>query len=182
VILFKRLIELYYRGSIQDYKNLTSTDFLTLNYFNQNVYGGRLDFGFASFGAEYDDYRSNIIPYKRYRYYVDLNLSFKSKLLISINGSILDYKLIDDDVNQIYSNINGKITYNINQRIRIDLDGGYLSQKGQNIDLKLLTSKLEISTSFRQLFIRGGIEMYNRHYLNSDFLYAGTFVELVRKF
>jgi hypothetical protein len=182
IILFKRLIELYYRGSVQNYRKLNSTDFLTLNYFNQNIYGGRIDIGFAGFGAEYDDYRSNIIPYKRYRYFIDLNWSFKSKLLVSINGNYLDYKLIDDNVNQKYSNVNGKISYSINQKTRIDLDAGYLSQKGQNIDLELLTSKIEISTSFRQLFLRGGFEMYKRHYLKSDFLFAGTFIEITRKF
>lgn len=182
ILLFEKLIELYYRGSNQDYRNLSETEFLTLNYYNQNVYGSRIDVGFAGIGAEYDDYKSNIIPYKRYRYYIDLNWSFRSKLLISVNGSLLDYKLIDDDVNQKYSNINSKITYNINYKTKIDLDAGYLSQRGQNIDLDLLTSKLEISYSFRQLFLRGGFEMYIRHYLQSDFLFAGTFIEIVRKF
>jgi hypothetical protein len=182
LLLFKKLIELYYRGSIQDYRKLEETDFLTLNYFNQNIYGGRIDIGFAGFGAEYDVYNSNIIPYKRIRYYIDLNWSIRSRLLFSLNGNILDYKLIDDDVNQKHSNINGKITYNINRKTKIDLDAGYLSQKGHNIDLDLITSKLEISTSFRQLYLKGGLEMYKRKYLNSSFTFTGTFVELVRKF
>jgi hypothetical protein len=182
ILLFKRLIELYYRNSVQDYSKLTETDFLTLNYYNQNVYGGRIDVGFAGFGVEYDEYNSNIIPYRRYRYFIDLNWSFRSKLLLAVNGNILDYKLIDDDVNQMHSNINGKLTYIINQKTKIDLDAGYLSQKGRNIDLEMITSKLEISTSFRQLFFKGGFEMYRRHYLKSDFTFAGTFVEIVRKF
>jgi hypothetical protein len=182
ILLFKKLIELYYRGSFQEYRNLTETDFLTLNYYNQNVYGCRVDFGFASFGVEYDNYNSNIIPYKRYRYYVDLNWSFRSKLLVSFNGNILDYKLIDDDVNQQHSNITGKIAYNLNYKTKIDLEAGYLSQKGRNIDLDLLTSKLEVSTSFRQLYLKGGLEMYRRHYLKSNFAFVGTFVEIIRKF
>jgi hypothetical protein len=182
ILLFKRLFEIYYRGSFQTYHNLVNADYLTLDYYNQNVYGSRLDFGFASIGAEYDNYNSNIIPYKRFRYYLDLNLSIKSKLLISVNGNILDYRLIGDDVNQLFANITGKVTYSFNFKTRLDCEAGYLSQQGKNIDLKLFTSKLEISTAFRQLHLGAGVEMYNRQYLNSDFSFLGTFIELVRKF
>lgn len=182
ILLFNKLIELYYRVSVQDYRKLSETDFLTLNYYNQNIYGGRLDVGFAGIGVEYDNYNSNIIPYIRYRYYIDLNWSLRSRLLVSLNGNILDYKVIDNEVNQLHTNINGKITYNFTHKTKIDFDAGYLSQKGRNIDLDMITSKLEVSTAFRQLYLKGGLEMYRRHYLESDFLFAGTFVEIVRKF
>jgi hypothetical protein len=180
--LFKKLIEIYYRASIQDYRNLKETGFLTMDYYRQNVYGGRVDVGFAGLGVEYDNYNSSIIPYIRYRYYVDLNWSFRSKLLVSVNGNLMDYKVLGSDVNQQHSNITGKIAYNISYKTRINLEAGYLSQIGRNIDLKLFTSKLEISSSFRQLHFKGGVEMYSRHYLKSDFSFLGTFVEIVRKF
>jgi len=182
ILLFGKLIELYYTYSEQDYNELVQTDYLTLNYFDQHIAGFRLDLGVAGAGIEYDEYNSNIIPYKRYRYFVDLNLAIRSKLLFALNGNLIDYKLIDDDVNQIHANINGKISYLFSHRTRLDFDAGYLRQRGKNIDLDLITSKLELSTSFRQLFIKGGFEMYRRHYLSSDFDFAGTFIELVRKF
>jgi len=182
ILLFGKLIEIYYSYSVQDYNKLTETEFLTLNYYNQNVLGGRIDLGVAGAGIEYDTYNSNIIPYKRYRYFIDLNLTIHPKLLFALNGNLMDYKLIDDEVNQIHANITGKVSYLISHKTRIDFDAGYLRQRGKNIDLDLITSKLELSTSFRQLFLKGGFEMYNRHYLESDFLYAGTFIELVRKF
>ena len=182
LLLFKKLFEVYYRGSSQDYRNLSATDFLTLNYYDQNIYGGRFDFGFAGLGAEYDSYNSNIIPYRRYRYYVDVNFSLRSRLLFSLNGNILDYRLLDDDVNQQHSNINGRITFIITGKTKMNLQGGYLSQVGKNIDLDLITARLEILTSLRQLYLRGGLEAYKRHYLKSDFTFTGTFIELVRKF
>jgi hypothetical protein len=182
ILLFGKLIELYYTYSVQDYNDLVQTDYLTLNYFNQNIAGIRIDLGVAGAGVEYDEYNSNVIPYKRYRYFIDLNLAFRDKLLVALNGNLIDYKLIDDDVNQIHANINGKISYLFSHRTRLDFDAGYLRQRGKNIDLDLISSKLEISTSFRQLYLKGGLEMYRRHYLNSDFDFAGTFIELVRKF
>lgn len=182
ILLFKKLIELYYRNSSQDYRDLKETNFLTLNYFDQNISGGRIDVGFAGLGVEYDIYNSNIIPYKRFRYYIDLNWTLRSKLLFSLNGNILDYKLIGEDVNQQHSNITGKIAYKLSHKTKIDLEAGYLSQKGRNIDLDLLTSKLQVSTSFRQLHMKSGLEMYKREYLESSFAFIGTFIELIRKF
>jgi hypothetical protein len=173
---------MYYRGSVQDYHNLIETGFLTLNYFNQNIYGIRFDIGFAGFGAEYDNYQSNIIPYIRYRYFIDLNKSFRSKFLISVNGNFMDYKIIADDVNQQHINVTGKLAYNFTFRTKAEIEAGYLRQRGKNIDLDLFTSRLSISTSFRQLFLNSGIDMYSRKYLNSDFTFFGTFIELVRKF
>ena len=180
--LFDNLIEIYYRSAIQDYHNLQETDFITLSYFNQNIVGGRIDLGFAGFGAEYDSYKSNIIPYNRLRYFVDLNWSPHSKILIGLNGNLLDYRMIDDSADQRYTNITGKIAYKITSRTRIDLDGAYLSQAGSNIDLRLITSKLWISTLYRQLLLKGGLEMYKRHYLKSDFFTSGIYMEIVRKF
>jgi hypothetical protein len=182
ILLFKKLIELYYRGAIQNYSKLTETDFLTLNYYDQNIFGARIDIGFAGFGIEYDNYNSNIIPYKRYRYFIDLNWSFRSKLLVSVNGNIMDYKIIDDDVNQQHSNISGKITYSFTHKTRLDIEAGYLSQNGRNIDLEMLNSKIQISTSFRQLFVSSGFESYTKNYRNSNFAFTGLFIQIIRKF
>ena len=182
ILLFNNLLELYYRGSNQDYHNLTETDYMTLNYYNQKIVGGRIDLGFGGFGAEYDSYESNIIPYRRVRYFVDLNWSPGSVLLIGLNGNIMNYKLIDDDVNQQHANITFKMAYKISTRTRLDFEAGYLGQKGRNIDLELLTSKLGISGTFRQLLLKGGVEMYRRHYLKSTINFTGTYIEIIRKF
>jgi hypothetical protein len=182
ILLFGKFLEIYYKSSVQDYKDLVATEFLTLNYFDQHIEGFRIDLGFGGAGIEYDEYNSNIIPYKRYRYFIDLNIQIRSKFLFALNGNLFDYRVIDDEVNQIHANISGKVSYLISSRTRIDFDAGYLRQRGKNIDLDLITSKLEFSTSFRQLYFKGGLEMYRRHYLNSDYDFAGTFLELVRKF
>ena len=182
LVLFERLIEIYYRGSFQDYSNLTGADFLTLNYFNQNIYGGKLDLGFASAGVEYDIYRSNIIPYAGLRYYLTLNHNIRSRLLLSANGSVFDYKILDDEVNQKYINLSGKLAYNISQRSKATFEAGYLSQTGRNIDLELLTARAEVTTIVRQLTFRVGVNAFNRQYQRSSYIFYGTYIELVRKF
>ena len=180
--LFGKLVEIYYRGSSQHYHNLKETGFLTLDYFNQNVYGIRFDIGFSGFGAEYDNYQSNIIPYIRYRYFIDLNKSIASKLIISANGNIMDYTVIADNADQQHINLSGKLAYNFNFRTKAEIEAGYLKQMGKNIDLNLFTSRLGITTTFRQLNIKGGINLYSRKYLNRDFNFFGTFLEMARRF
>lgn len=182
ILLFERLIEVYYRGSFQDYVNLSGADFLTLNYFTHNIYGGKIDLGFVNAGIEYDHYSSNIIPYSGLRYYLALNSRIGSRLLLSANGNVFDYKILDDEADQQYINISGKLAYNISQRSKATLEAGYLSQAGRNIDLDLLTARAEVTTVIRQLTFKLGANAYNRHYMNSHFIFYGTYVEIIRKF
>ena len=182
VLLFKRLLELYYRYSVQNYPKVNQGDLLTLNYYNQNIFGFRIDLGVVRAGIESDLYDSNIIPYRMRRYYMDVNWNFRSKLLLTVNGNIRDYRMIADEVNQLYSNISGKLAYRIRPRMRVSLESGYLNQSGPNIDLDLLTARAEFFSEFNKLQLRVGLEMYRRLYLNSEFNFNGAYIQLTRRF
>jgi len=182
ILLFKRLLEFYYRYNIQDYPKVFQGDLLTLNYFNQHIYGFRLDVGFARAGVEADLYDSNIIPYRMRRYFMDVNWNFRSKLLVTLNGNIRDYRMIADEVDQWYANLSGKVAYRIRPRMRVSIESGYLNQRGANIDLDLLTSRAEFFSEFNKLQLRVGLEMYRRLYLNSEFAFNGAYIQLTRRF
>jgi hypothetical protein len=111
-----------------------------------------------------------------------MNLVVKSKLVISFNGNINDYKVLNEDLDQLYASVNGRLAYNFSYKTRATLEAGYLSQAGRNIDLRLLTGKAEFSHSFRKFLVKAGLEMYRRHYLESDIYFTGTYLELSRKF
>lgn len=182
ILLFQRLLEFYYRYSVQDYPKLTMGDLLTLNYYSQHVYGVRLDVGFARGGIESDLYNSNIIPYKMWRYYLDMNWTFKSKLLFTLSGNIRDYRMIAEEVDQLYANVSGKLAYRIRPRMQVSLESGYLNQRGTNVELDLLTARAEFHSAFNKLHLRVGVEMYRRMYLNSEFAFNGGYVRLTRRF
>jgi hypothetical protein len=182
ILLFKRLIELYYSYSVQDYPKVDQGDLLTLNYYHQHIYGVRLDVGFARAGIERDQYSSNIIPYKMMRYYLDVNWNIKSAWLLTLNGNIRDYRMIADEVDQWYANLSGKLLYRIGPRMKVSLEGGYLNQRGANIDLDLLTSRAEFISIFNKLQLRLGLELYRRLYQNSDFAFNGAYVQITRRF
>ena len=182
ILLFQKLLEFYYRYSVQDYPKVEQGDLLTLNYYNQHVYGIRLDVGFARGGIESDAYSSNIIPYKMWRYYLDMNWNYNSKLLLTLSGSIRDYQMIADEVDQLYANVSGKVAYRIRPQMMVSLESGYLNQSGTNLDLDLLTGRAEFHSVFNKLHLRIGIEMYRRMYLNSEFAFNGAYVRVTRKF
>jgi len=182
ILLFQRLIELYYHFAVQDYPKVNQGDLLTLNYYTQHLYGARLDLGFARAGIEADLYDSNIIPYRMRRYYIDVNWNFKSKFLLTLNGNIRDYRMIADEVDQWYANLSGKAVYRISPRMRVSLESGYLNQRGANIDLDLLTSRAEFQSNFNKLQLRVGLELYRRLYLNSEFNFNGAYIQLTRRF
>ena len=182
VLLFKKLLEFYYQYNVQDYPKVFQGDLLTLNYYNQHIYGFRLDVGLARVGVEADLYNSNIIPYRMRRYYMDVNWNYRSKLLLTLNGNIRDYRMIADEVDQWYANLSGKVAYRIRPRMRVSLESGYLNQRGANIDLDLLTARAEFSSQFNKLQLRLGLEMYRRLYLNSEFAFNGAYIQLIRRF
>ena len=182
LLFFNRLLELYYRYGVQDYPKVNQGDLLTLNFYKQHVYGLRLDVGFARAGIEADQYDSNIIPYKMMRYYLDVNWNFRSSLLFTLNGNIRDYRMISDEVDQLYANLSGKVAYQIRPRMKLSLEAGYLNQRGTNIDLDLLTSRAEFQAYFNKLQVRLGLEMYRRLYLNSEFAFNGAYLQFTRRF
>jgi hypothetical protein len=182
LLLFERLIELYYTFSVQNYPKVEQGDLLTLNYYNQHIYGVRLDVGFARAGVESDLYDSNIVPYKMVRYYLDVNWNFRSSFLLTLNGNVRDYRMIADEVDQLYANISGKLVYRIGPRMKVSLQSGYLEQRGANIDLDLLTARAEFQSNFNKLQLRLGLEMYRRLYLNSEFDFNGAYIQLTRRF
>jgi hypothetical protein len=182
LMLFNRLLELYYHYAVQNYPKVEEGELLTLNYYHQHVYGIRFHLGFARGGIESDMYRSTIIPYRMWRYYLDLNWNIRSRLQVTMNGNVRDYRMIADEVDQLYASVSGKVTYLIRPRMNVSINGGYLHQRGRNIDMDLLTSRIEFRTVFRKLHLAVGLELYRRNYLQSNFMFNGGYIQVTRKF
>ena len=182
VILFKRFLELYVKITEQDYSNIESEELLTLNYYNQNIYGGKITIGPFMGGVEYDLFKSTIVPYEKTRYFVNLSGTVKKKLLLSLNGEVTDLTLTETDVNQLYSSVYGKVIYMITPKSKINLDLGYRKQRGESIDLDLVTAKLEYNVMYRKVLIKVGTEFYMRNYLNEDINFRGVYFRIDRRF
>lgn len=182
MLLFNNVIEIYYRGAIQSYRNLENTEFITLNYFNQNVAGLRLNYGFASGGVEFDNYDSKIVPYRLVRYYATLQKEFFNKLSTTLNANYSDYYLLDNESNQVFADVSGKVSYQIASHSKLGFDFGYRNQSGKEINLDLLTAGIEYGLTYRQIQVNLGLEMYQRNYIKEELGMKGAYFKLVRKF
>ncbi|MEI6455628.1 MAG: hypothetical protein WCO93_05015 [bacterium] len=182
ISLWNRLVEVYYRFAKQDYFNLVTAEYLTLNYFTQQIAGCRLEYRFANGGVEYENYNSSIIPYRMMKYYVALQGNIKGRFTFSLNGNLRQYNMLEDNTRQTYADIIGAVGYNFGPQTRVSLEVGYRKQVGKEIDLNLLTARTEFTTVFRQVFFKIGFEIYGRDYLSERTNFFGGYVQIVRNF
>jgi len=184
IYLFKNLLSFNYRFSTQDYSNLQTTDFVTLNYFTQNLVGCRLDFGFINGGAEYEDYKSSILPYRMLRYYVNFQKSYKEKVTFMLDGNMQDYVMLDEpEPNyQKYTDITGKVVYAFMKHTSLNIDMMYRKQVGRGIDLDLITGKTELISTINFMLITLGMEVYKRNYVGEQINFKGAYIKITRKF
>ena len=182
VRLFGKLIELYIRASIQDYSNLINVDHITLNEYTQIVFGGKVDVGIARIGVEYDNYNSNIIPYRMIRYYIHVQKTFYKRLMCSLNGNIRNYEKTVDKIPQQFADISAKVAYSFRLRTKVSLDVGYRKHQGDGIDLELLTGRGEFITTYRQMTFKAGIDMYRRDNLGDKTIFNNVYGKIIRKF
>jgi hypothetical protein len=108
--------------------------------------------------------------------------TFKDKFVFSFNGNVRNYHMLMDDTKQKYIDLSGIVTYNIASQTRLNVEFGYRKQLGQGIALDLLTGKADISTIYRQVTCKVGVQVYRRIYLNERTNFIGGYIEIVRRF
>ena len=183
ISLLNNGVEFYFNISNQNYIDPDNIDLLTLNYFDKNVYGSRFKFYFINGGIEHDNYRSTIIPYRSTRYYLSIQGDLKQKLFYSINGDLRDYHMIiEEGRKQKFYNVSGNVYYNFSPKTKLKLEAAYRKQEGEAIDLDLITSRLELTTSYRQLYVTAGLELYNRDFFNEQLDFRKVTLHISRRF
>lgn len=183
ISLFEKKFEVYYKKAKQDFVDPQNINFLTLDYFNQELYGGRINIGFLSGGIEFDQMKSTIIPYRLMRYYLILQGNVKQRLMYSLNASARDYKMIIEEGNtQKYYSLTASLAYVISRNTRVNIVGSYLNQEGTGIDINLITSRAEISTRYHQMHIKGSFELYRSELISEKLLYNKFAIQISRKF
>ena len=182
VSLFERLVEMYYTYINQDYTNVESPNFVTLNYFKRNIFGLRIQYKFINAGVERDIYNSTIVPYEKWRYFLQMDGKIGKKILLSMNGDVTDLTLTETNTDQLYASIFGKAVYLIKPRMKVNLDLEYRKQVGDEIDLDLIRAKTEFNTSVHKIYIRLGLEVYRRYYISEQIDYWGVYFQVERRF
>ncbi len=180
--LWNKIFEIYFNTSKQDFYNISNTEFLSLNYYTQSIFGVKMDFNFVNFGIETENYNSTIVPYNSVRYFINFQKNINDRILISLAGNIRNNKMPQENVTQQFSDISAKAVYLIQNTSNISADVSYRNQSGYGIDLNLLAARVEFKTQIRDLNVSLGMENYYRNFMGEKTIYQGVFFKLIRKF
>jgi hypothetical protein len=179
---YRRLVGIYYRKSAQDYNNLKKTDLLTLNYYDQQVIGAKIDYKYLSAGAEYDNMKSTILPYQLYRYYINLQGTLKKRVIVAVNGNLYDYKKLNNINNVQFLDLSGSAAYQFSSQVSLSTSLSYRDQKGEGVDLNLLSLRTELIANIYKLRFSASYNYYDRSISNEKILFNAVNLQLVRKF
>ncbi len=181
VALFKNILNVYYRFMSQNYNDLTVAEGKVFNYYTRHVIGMRAEYKLVRGGIEYEYYKSTIVPYQGMKYYLAFQKSF-SKLTFSINGDLIDYQMTDENARRQDYILNTKLAYALFRNLRVDLDYMYrrMNMKGNSLDYH--TARIELTSSFRKLFISGGANFYFNQNNNTKTVFKGIYIQVTRNF
>lgn len=182
VMLFRNFLEVYFRAFEQDYDNVSGSAFRILKTVSQRLYGTRLTFKMLSGGFEYDDYQSNIVPYRSQRYFLTIAQTVGNRVNFSITGNLRDYTLTADNEKQKFADVSGRIVYFFSRDSKFNIDGGYRFQEGRGLDLDLTTLRAEYLTRFRQFYTGVGMVIFRRDFSGEVINFDRFYVRLERRF
>jgi hypothetical protein len=181
--IFKQLLDVYFKENRSDYSHIHNADNLLLNYLIEDIYGAGIKYRSVNGGAEYDNYQSTLVPYVMTHYFLTWQGRYKQTILFSVYANWRDYKIPTETTHRIYRDINGMFSYAFSRRSKFDLNVGYQTQQGRQINLNLITGRAKFSTLVKDMTMTIGVETYDRVYLdNQQTNYMGAYIQIVKKF
>lgn len=182
LFIYKNMFEIYFNFHKNEYTNVVNIEENRLNYYTTFMYGFRTDFKFLKTGIELTNYKSNMIPYRSERYYLQFQKQYFQKLSIEINGNYGVFHLTDTDEKQEFADILGSIGYKIRQTTEVTLESSYRKQIGRQMDLDLFIARLRFTTSHGKMYLSFGADVYRRIYIGEKLNFNRVYIQLTRKF
>ncbi|NOX90395.1 MAG: hypothetical protein GXO77_15400 [Calditrichaeota bacterium] len=180
--LFENFLQVYYRRNKTDYDNVQTELLRVLKWNDQEILGTRINIWQFTLGAESDRFKSNIIPYRSYHYYMTLSGRTGRDLSYVLLGNYRDYRLVEDKENQEFIEFSARINYQFFRKTKFEITGGYRKQIGRDLNLRLWTGRGEWQTNFRSTRFILGFELFRREYLGEYVNYNNTYFRIERSF
>lgn len=168
--LFDNFLFLEYKYARKKYTlNFGNEDELGLNTFTKNTYGAYLNYKIYRGGIIYEDYDSTVLPFRLWRYYLNISKSFSNKIRLNVDARIDDYTkyFTEGDTNKL-STLSSDLAYNLNYRTRLVFNLSYSEQEGDLQNYKLISGRGEIIKKINQLEFSLSIKYFNRRVPNQE--------------
>jgi len=180
--VLNNFLDVYFAYNDFDYNTIEGSTSGIFKFYDQRLIGASATLEMISAGFEYDDYNSNIIPYRSIRYYIDLNDILFDRLLIFLNVSYRDYLLMQDNETQIYKDATGRISYIFTPLTKLNFRAYARFQNGRGIDLALYSFRTEFETRIRNIVIQIGYENFHRDFISEIVNYNNIYLRVGRYF
>jgi len=176
-------IQVFYNYSSKKYHDPRQMPYLKLDFYKRQKYGTKLKAGFINGGVEYDDFKSNIVPFKLLNYYVNMKGVLLKKLNYSLTYNRINYLMIaEEGRTQQFEYLTGNLAYAFNYKTNLNMDVAYRSQEVDALDIGWLTGRLSFRTRFNQLEVKTELNYYNKTFDGQDSNFMGASIQLIRKF
>lgn len=183
VNLFKGILNFNYNYSNQSFDNSSIIDYEAENYFKRTSFDGSVHYNFFDGSVQYEKYESELVPYERLSYNLNLHGTYGQHILYSLNYSVNDYSVIQEDgrsENRAY--LTGMFAYTFNRNNKLNFMLGYNKRTVNDIGGNWLSGKLTYLKSIGQLNIAASVNFYETlsDFLKSEFL--GANISIIRNF
>ncbi len=182
VSIFNNFVELYYRLLFSDYKNVEVQELKALRNINQKFAGVQFNYHSLSFGAEYDYYQTNVLPYESFNIFSRFTDNVTDRLMLSFNARYQYTDYVHDNSLQRTSDFMIMANYTLNSWSSALVNYHYLYQQGSGIDLISNNLRIEMSARVMQIVVTSGYEYYARNFMGEQRNFNSVFIRLERSF
>jgi len=182
ISLFKNLIKLSYVNNSVSFPDVSNTKSLSLREINRSLYEGSINYKGLSLGVEFDEYQSNIIPYRSEKVFFRYSYFEEKSLITSLTINSRKFLYLEDREEQKFYEAVGKIGLFLGLYSKINLEGSLRYQEGLGIDLKFGTGKIEYQTLYRAIYFTIGLEYLRQNYIGEKQRYFTGYFKIKRNF
>ncbi len=182
VSFLNNLLNVYFRYNDLSFTSVEGIGFNTLKYFTQKIYGIKTQYLLINAGVEFEEYSSNITPYRSKRYYIDLNDTFFQRLLLYLSTGYRSFELTDKNENQIFKDAAARLTYLFDPFTKLNVIINGRAQQGRGLDLDWSSIRAEFTTNFRKIILVLGYENVYRNFSGDRINYNNIYVRIGRNF
>ena len=140
-----------------------------------------MNLNFFRGGIEYEQNKSNLLPYYGMTYNVYFQKMFR-KLFLSLNSDWHDMQMINESARREDIDVSFKVAYNISRNLKVDADYMYRSMQGRGLDLEVHTARLEITSTTNKFYFSVGSDVYISKNYSNYMNYKGTYIQVSRNF
>ncbi|MBL4746225.1 MAG: hypothetical protein JKY08_07630 [Flavobacteriaceae bacterium] len=181
--LYKNIVQVYYSTSAMSYSQALTIDYLTLDNYEQERYGAKLNLGFLIGGVQYENKESSLFPYSSLTYHLSTHGTILNRISYSINFDMMQYDTYGNvNQSQVYYNASSNLSFSSNYKDRINIRSGYRNQLINNESIEWITAVAEYETNFRQVKVKIIANYYSKTYLDQNQQYLGGSIQLSRSF